>query len=469
MRFPRFFSTLLTSLGLISAALADEGSGVSPDTAKALSELQAIGGEIAAQVAEVRKRSDHPLWQRHLDSVLSLLEADRARVRLGYDLRDEAKLHPMISDSVQFHRKILAGLRGDAGNPKYSLETGNFSLLMAYVSKRDRSVQYYSVSLPANWDAEKAYPLVTILHGVGTHHPLGYVFIHFPATGKNVAKGKEAGGEEITTNSDADLEPHITIRPWGRGNNGYDGFGEFDVHEAIGDLNRRVKTDVSRWYLTGGSMGSVGAWRIAIHRPDLWAAVAPLASSNGTPPLDSPAVENLRGIPFYFQTGSEDGHRVPLTEERAAAVKPLGNEVKVEILPGVGHGIPREETRRTREWMMQFSKEVPTEFSYRLDPGMPLIEARTIIAPWGIKCRPRLTGEPYSFSFKLDREMNTLHLSTEGTDRVQVDPGPLKFESPMSVYLNGAKRYEGPVKTVDLEVASESSGGGGGEKAEAGR
>jgi len=405
----------------------------------AVDELQRVHGRITGAVAEARPRSDHPLWQRHLDSIVSLIETDIARVRLGYDHHEKPEdSKAFIEDSLEFHRRILEGLEGDAGHPEFAMEKGRFSLVLSFVSRRDRSIQYYSVALPKAWDEAKAYPLVTRLHGVGTHHPLGSVVRHFPAQ----AAGREAG--------DGTADPDITFRPWGRGNNGYAGFGEIDVYEALDDLNRRVKTDRRRWYLVGGSMGSVGAWRIAIHRPDLWAAVASLANAGPGVLENSPAIENLRGLPFYFQTGSEDGNRVPLTHKRAKLVEALGNEVVVEILPGVGHSIPREHSQRTIDWIKQFRKDPPDTFEYRMD-GEVLFIDRAWLGPWGVQCSQERGADPFTFSFELDRESNTLRLRTERVERVEFDPQFLELGSPMRVIWDGETVYEGAAKPVMLK------------------
>jgi len=454
MRFPLLVLSLLT-LQTTSVVIAKADPPVDPRSV--VGELSEIHTDIESAVEEARVRSDHPLWQRHLDSVLSLVETDIARVRLGYDWNeDQDGPSPLITESLGMHRKILRGLKGDAGQPDFALKEGRLSLVLSFVSKVDRSIQYYSVSLPQGWDETKAYPLITSLHGVGTHHPLGYVYFHFPGEVREKAEGQAAGGAPITSGTDAEADAHITIRPWGRGNNGYTGFGEIDVYEALADLNRRVKTDRSRWYLTGGSMGAAGAWRIAIDRPDLWAAVAPIASSHSSIELDSPAVQNLKGIPFYFQTGSEDGHRVPLTKERAAAVEALGNEVVVEILPGVGHNVPREYRKQVLEWMMQFEKRPPMEFDYQLDASVEGM-VQNYIEPWGIDCRQERGAPPYRFSFKYERDAHILHLETENVRDVRFDPAPLQFGSPMQVIWNGKPAYEGPAEKIRLRLPDDDS------------
>ncbi|NRA26031.1 MAG: hypothetical protein HRU10_02140 [Opitutales bacterium] len=442
--------TLSECLGFIAIIFSITCYPLSAGESRSVEHLSKIYLEITDAAEEARSRSEHPLWQRHIDSVLALLEVDIARVRLGYDLHLEedgtpsSKSHASITRSIELHQNILAGLKGDAGDPENHFGGGK-SLIMSFVSKVDRSIQYYSLVLPKGWSHEKAYPLLTTLHGMGPDHPLTYVHIFFSSKDKGPAPNSDRSKPDSGI-----LEPHITIRPWGRGNNWYVGFAGIDVQEALDDLNHRIKTDRARWYLTGHSMGGSACWHLAIHRPDLWAAVFPFANAWNYIDTDSTLVENLKGIPFYFQTGEKDERLVPITYERAAAIDALGNPMKIEILPDIGHRIPKNLRRHAKQWMFQYSKPVPDQFTYQIDPMLSHVNLG-YIAPWGVRTRVKSYGEPAHFSFTLDKTSNTIHLTTRDVKYVEFDPKPLQLETSMTVTINGVERYQGEAELVEFK------------------
>lgn len=91
--------------------------------------------------------------------------------------------------------------------------------------------------------------------------------------------------------------------------------------------------DRSRIYLTGLSMGGFGSFDLAIRRPDLFAAVAPICGA-----ADPSRVSVLKDHPLWIVHGDQD-QAVPVERSRSATAalrKAGGNPVYVE-LPGVGH------------------------------------------------------------------------------------------------------------------------------------
>ena len=71
--------------------------------------------------------------------------------------------------------------------------------------------------------------------------------------------------------------------------------------EVIADVRRRYRVDPDRIYLMGHSMGGYGTNNVAMHHPDLFAAVAP-AEGTGSPELHA----NLRNTPWFMMTAEED-------------------------------------------------------------------------------------------------------------------------------------------------------------------
>lgn len=125
-----------------------------------------------------------------------------------------------------------------------------------YVSKVDNSRQAYGVYFPrANPPSDRGYPVV--MHGHGYGWWVGADF-------------------SLWQRQWADDHGWVLVNVNGRGPNFYDGIGEDDVLCVLADIARLVPIDRTRVYMTGGSMGGTGAYRMGIRRPNVFSAVAPV-------------------------------------------------------------------------------------------------------------------------------------------------------------------------------------------------
>jgi hypothetical protein len=134
------------------------------------------------------------------------------------------------------------------------------SRIYAYTSQIDGSLQPYHVSLPANYDPSKPARLYVWLHGRQnntTEAAFIYSFDH----------PHDPGNAPVADNG------QIQVDLFGRINSaGWHWAGEADVFEAIAAVKQRFKIDDKRVLLRGFSMGGEGAWHIALHYPDRFAA-----------------------------------------------------------------------------------------------------------------------------------------------------------------------------------------------------
>ncbi|MCU1588097.1 MAG: putative esterase [Frankiales bacterium] len=146
------------------------------------------------------------------------------------------------------------------------------------------ALQDYAMHVPTSYDGSRATPLVVYLHGI-------------------------TGLPEEPFRNPTGLVQAIDKRGWllasalGRGDYFYQGGtpGDADVMEVIADVRRRYHVDPDRIYLMGHSMGGYGTNNVAMHHPDLFAAVAP-AEGTGSPELHA----NLRNTPWFMMTAEED-------------------------------------------------------------------------------------------------------------------------------------------------------------------
>ena len=197
----------------------------------------------------------------------------------------------------------------------------------AYYSRADGSGQTFVLGLPKDYVPGRAYPLIIRLHGAGgVPRP--------PADGASAHRG------------------FIVASPWGRGGtNGYFGLGEDDVLQVIDYVRTWYKIDPDRIYVSGGSMGGQGTWRMASRHPDLFAGAAPVC---GYP--DSAPLENLRNVPVFNQHGDMDWS-VPVDQSRyaVARLQQLGYAVLHREAPGEGHAISN--IYRSDDWLLTLRRE----------------------------------------------------------------------------------------------------------------
>jgi Enterochelin esterase and related enzymes len=149
------------------------------------------------------------------------------------------------------------------------------------ILKADRN---YSIYLPAGYDeTDRSYPVLYLLHGSGDDHT---GWLQFGQTqhiaDKTIAEG--LAGPMIIVMPDANT-----------GRRGYfnDIKGDFDYEdfffkELIPHIEKtyRVKTERRYRAIAGLSMGGGGTIFYALHRPDMFAAAAPLSASTGSWELD---------------------------------------------------------------------------------------------------------------------------------------------------------------------------------------
>ena len=105
---------------------------------------------------------------------------------------------------------------------------------------------------------------------------------------------------------------------------------------AMAVLDQSLKTlpiDRSRIYLTGLSMGGFGSWELAMRRPELFAAVAPVCGGG-----DETQAARLKNIPIWAAHGDADTVVWPVrSRTMVEAIKAVGGNVKYTEYPGVGN------------------------------------------------------------------------------------------------------------------------------------
>lgn len=203
--------------------------------------------------------------------------------------------------------------------------------VVTFHSNVDDTEQPYGVYIPKNYDANKKYPLVIMLHGAGSNHRLALRRVF----GKSNANGETDVEASKVFPAFKDVD-YVVATPYARGTMGYQGVAEKDVMDVLADVKKRFNIDEDRTYLTGLSMGGGGTLWIGLTRPDIWAAIAPVCPA---PPAGAEdLVRNALNYPAWFHHGDKDP-AVPVAVSRdwVAKLKELGSNADYTEYPGVGH------------------------------------------------------------------------------------------------------------------------------------
>ncbi|MBL7856139.1 MAG: prolyl oligopeptidase family serine peptidase [Cyclobacteriaceae bacterium] len=203
--------------------------------------------------------------------------------------------------------------------------------VLTFFSDADDTEQPYALYIPKNYDPQKKYPLVVMLHGAGSNHRLALRRVF----GKSNAPGETDVEATRYFPEWKDVE-YIVAATYARGTAGYQGIPEKDVYDMLADVKKRFTIDEDRTYLTGLSMGGGGTLWIGLSRPDIWAALAPVcpAPPNGTDVL----APNAFNVPMHFFHGDQD-QAVPVSVSRdwVKRLKDSGTQVEYKEYPGVNH------------------------------------------------------------------------------------------------------------------------------------
>ncbi len=362
--------------------------------------------------------SPHPLYTRNLKSIQAVVEDEwnKAMIRLEED---------------PYHLQLLAGHMDKIINGFESGITAwndpskaKNSLLFAFLSSQDRSLQFYKLSIPEGFDPNKDYPLIIDLHGSGSPYTMDFFKSMFIA-------GKPS---QDKSNIEA-----IVASPWGRGNNRYMGMAETDVWDVMRDVKHTFNIDEDRQYLCGFSMGGYGTWMLSIHAPEHWAAIAVCAGGDRGAPAESGLALNIADVPVLIWHGESDG-TVPITyaEKMQDALQAVGNMPEMIIVPERGHDFRAEDRVLVYNWLLSHERESLTEFSYisysLTSKGRNGVEVLDIF--------PAATVFPI---LELEIIGNAVEIKSKNTSRIRVvmGKGGLNLTGDVKIIWNGKEVYNG--------------------------
>ncbi len=386
------------------------------------------------EVARRLESSPHPLFTRHLKSIRSLVHAEWGRLQLYLDDQPGE-----ATDTLGFIESIALGLQHDAGDWEAYLD-GRRTLVLAYVSPHDRSLQFYHFGLPRDWDPDRAYPLFFELHGAGNDNPASSVAF---STGIDASAPQLHGYTSPKTFAAIQRNGYWCM-PFGRGNLGYRGIAETDIFEAYDDVHANFKIDEDRRYLYGFSMGGGGTWSVGLRTPDRWAAIAVLAGGLWREKENILLPRNAGDLPIWIWCGEND-FLYPYMDVMRDELARSGKDAEIHTTPGIGHQYLMDVQERAINWLQQHTRKKPNHFFFAADqdstPGIRGIH---------LQRNEAVSGLP---TLECWIEDDTVRLQTEGAPTVEVHLGKdgLGLDRPITLIWNDKTVYTGEPQSLLLQ------------------
>jgi predicted peptidase len=191
----------------------------------------------------------------------------------------------------------------------------------------------YVVSVPADWNADRTWPVVLSLHGSEERGEDGIV--------------QSEVGLAAAVRKHPERFPAIVVMPQcRRGVDWKSSAMEAQILAALDASMKEFHGDPRRVYLTGFSMGGYGTWSIAAKYPNRFAAIAVVCGGIQWPTprritKEEPyaaIARKVTGIPIWVFHGNAD-RNVFVTESREMVklLRELHADVRYTEYAGVGH------------------------------------------------------------------------------------------------------------------------------------
>jgi predicted esterase len=186
---------------------------------------------------------------------------------------------------------------------------------------KDGRAWKYTLFVPAEYNADRTYPLLVYLHGFGARGVDG----NKPTTD---GPGPFIQEREETFNMLA-LFPQSETGHWEA-----DTTDDQRVITILEEVVRDYAVDRQRIYLTGTSMGGFGVWSLAAHYPHKWAAIVPICGGG-----DPASAKAIKHIPCWcFHGACDNVIDVGQSRRMIEALQAAGASSRYTEYPDVGHG-----------------------------------------------------------------------------------------------------------------------------------
>ncbi|MDD9944241.1 MAG: extensin family protein [Myxococcales bacterium] len=194
---------------------------------------------------------------------------------IEYTLDVAERIQGRYAPQAKLHRtralEYLAQV--ETGKDPFATAAGQI-LMRGYRSPISKTIQGYGIYLPPNYDPERAYPLLIMMHGGSAN---GNLFL-------GVVLGNNMNWKTYREHLWDAYKPRwkpdwIVVSPDGFGQIMWRWMGEQDVFDVLADVEKHHRVDPDRIVLGGLSNGGVGAYNIGMRHAWRFAAVTAIAGA----------------------------------------------------------------------------------------------------------------------------------------------------------------------------------------------
>jgi poly(3-hydroxybutyrate) depolymerase len=195
----------------------------------------------------------------------------------------------------------------------------------------------YSVYVPTTYDATTPFPLIVLLHGLGSRADRVIRY-------EGLTELAEERGYIVVAPTGYNERGWYGSRGTGRASNRGDAANDPDDLGALSETDVMNVLDLTlldfniardEIFLAGHSMGGGGTWHLAIKYPERWAALGPVAPAIYSSP---DALAAIRNTPVIVIQGDEDELvSVDVTRAWVAKMDELGMTHRYIEIPGGDH------------------------------------------------------------------------------------------------------------------------------------
>lgn len=197
-------------------------------------------------------------------------------------------------------------------------QTTDAETVYATMTLSDGTVLEYALVLPANFDAQRTYPVLLAL-------PPG------AQTREMVTAGLDRYWE-----AEAQARGYVVVSPVAP--NGVLFFEGADAYipEFLQRIAENYRPEGGKFHLAGVSNGGISAFRVAMNNPELFLTLQALP---GVPRdlADFSRLDKITAIPTALFVGGNDTTWSEPMQQATLELAGLGGDVSLEILPGEGH------------------------------------------------------------------------------------------------------------------------------------
>ncbi|TWT48184.1 Alpha/beta hydrolase family protein [Rubripirellula amarantea] len=228
---------------------------------------------------------------------------------------------------------------GPAHSIKSLLSASEFE--HATFQRTEGETMQYLLALPEAYasNTSERFPLLLFLHGGGeSGSDIEKVKTHGPP--KQIAAGMSL--------------PFVLLAPQNPHESQF--WDDQTLADLLDSIESDYRIDPDRIYLSGMSRGGFGAWRLAIQKPNRFAALVPICGGG-----DAPYAKKINHLPTWVFHGAKDPV-IPISESQQMvdALEAAGGNVMFTIYPEADHDSWTEtyDNPRVYQWMLEQTRKV---------------------------------------------------------------------------------------------------------------